>query len=163
MTGEAHHQGGWVIVATFLAALLFAVAPLPDWLEPMRPDLTLLVLIYWCMALPQRVGVGVGWLAGLAEDALQFTLLGQHALAFAVVAYLTMKLHRRIRVFPLWQQAISVLILVLLGKLLYFWINGVVGRTEAGWGYWFGALFSTLLWPWLFLLLRETRRAFDVR
>ena len=66
ITGKRH--GGGVILLTFIAALLLTVIPLPDWARYLRPDWVGLVLIYWCMALPDRVGVTTGWLMGLMVD-----------------------------------------------------------------------------------------------
>ncbi len=156
-------SGGWTITASFVIAMLLTIVPLPDWLAAARPQWVALVLIYWCMALPDRVGVGIGFTVGLLQDALLGSLLGQHALAFAVLAFLTIKLHQRIRVFPLWQQALSVLVLLLLTQLMLFWINGLIGRSPADWTYWLTALAGTVLWPWVFLLMREIRRSFNVR
>ena len=72
--------GGWIIVTSFLAALALTVLPLPDWVALIRPEWVALVLIYWCMALPGRVGVGFAWITGLLLDVLRAGLLGQHAL-----------------------------------------------------------------------------------
>ncbi|MGB5178147.1 MAG: rod shape-determining protein MreD, partial [Gammaproteobacteria bacterium] len=99
------HHGGGVIVFTFIIALLLTVIPLPDWARYMRPDWVGLVLIYWCMALPERVGVATGWFTGLMVDLLTGTLLGQHALSLTVVAYITLKFHLRLRLVPVWQQS----------------------------------------------------------
>lgn len=162
MSTLIRHHGGAVIFLTFVTALVLTVVPLPDDLRTLRPDWVLLVLIYWCMALPQRVGVGIGWLLGLFTDALTGTLLGQHALAYSLVAFLTLKLHQRLRVYPLWQQALSVLVLLALGQLLMLWINGMVGRPIHSWLYWMPSLTGALLWPFIFLLLRGLRRAFRV-
>lgn len=162
MSTLIRHHGGAVIFFTFVAALVLTVVPLPDDLRILRPDWVLLVLIYWCMALPQRVGVGIGWLLGLFTDVLTGALLGQHALAYSLVAFLTLKLHQRLRLYPLWQQALSMLVLLALGQLLMLWINGIVGRPIHSWLYWMPSLTGALLWPFVFLLLRGLRRAFRV-
>lgn len=162
MTGVRHH-GGWVILASIIAGYLLVVLPLPAELERLRPDWSALIIIYWVLALPQRVGVGVAWLVGLFQDALVGTLLGAHALAFALVAYLTLKLHQRIRVFPLWQQALSVLVLLLLIRLVLYWINGLVGRPAPEWMFWTPALVGTAFWPVVFVFLREMRRRYRVQ
>lgn len=162
MSTLIRHHGGAVIFLTFVVALVLTVVPLSDDLRILRPDWVLLVLIYWCMALPQRVGVGIGWLLGLFTDALTGTLLGQHALAYSLVAFLTLKLHQRLRLYPLWQQALSMLVLLALGQLLMLWINGIVGRPMHSWLYWMPSLTGALLWPFVFLLLRGLRRAFRV-
>lgn len=156
------HHAGWVIVLSFVTAFLLTILPLPDWAGPFRPEWAALVLIYWCMALPQRVGVGVGWLAGLFLDVLKGALLGQYALSLALIAYVVLKLHRRIRVFPLWQQAFSILTLLALGQLLVAWSDGIAGRPPKDWLYWAPSVTGMLLWPWVFVVLRDVRRRFRV-
>ena len=152
-------QGGLVIVISFLVALVLTVLPLPDWAINLRPEWTALVLLYWCMALPHRVGVGIGWCVGMLLDVLKGTLLGQHALGMAVIAYLTINLHQRIRVFPLWQQALTVLMLLALYQLLILWFSG---QQPKGWTYWLPSISGMVLWPWVFILLRGVRRYFKV-
>lgn len=156
-------HGGGVIMLSFVGAYLLTIMPLPSWLAAFRPEWAAMALIYWCLALPQRVNVGYGWLAGLFVDVLRGALLGQHALGFAVIAYLVVKLHRRVRVFPLWQQALSVMVFVALGQLLVLWVQGMIGQTRGeAWLYWLPSIASGVLWPWIFLLLRWTRRRFRV-
>lgn len=157
------HHGGWVIVLSFVVAFVLTVLPVPAWMEQVRPNWTALIVIYWTLALPQRVGVGVAWLAGLFQDVLIGTLLGTHALAFLLVAYLTLKLHQRIRVFPLWQQALSVLVLLLSVRLVLFWVNGFIGRPAPDWVFWAPAFVGTLIWPVIFVILREMRRRYHVQ
>lgn len=151
-----------IIALSFLAALALTVVPLPDWLAPMRPEWTLLVLIYWCMALPERIGVGIGWIAGLLMDVLRAGLLGQHAMTLAIVAYLTLQLYQRLRVFPLWQQAFSVMVLVTLHQTLQAWVLGITGPPPSLWQWLLPIVSSTLLWPPLFLILRAMRRYYGV-
>lgn len=160
---EPAHSGGVIIVATLVLALVLTVAPVPDVVEAWRPPWALLVLIYWVLALPERVGVGVAWFCGLFVDVLQSMPLGAHALAFALVAWLTLKLHRRLRVFPLWQQAAMVLVLTFLVRVLLFWVDGFTGAPSGGWRHWSPAVTAMALWPVMFLALREMRRRFDVR
>jgi rod shape-determining protein MreD len=157
------HRGGWVIVFTILIGLTLTIIPLPEWGELARPEWAVLVLIYWCMALPQRVGVGIAWLVGLFQDALQSSLLGAHALAFALVAYLTLRLHQRIRVYPLWQQALAVLVLLLVVRLVLLWIRGIIGSPSGDWEFWLPAVSGTVVWPVIFILMREIRRRYRVQ
>ena len=160
MTG---HSGGGLILASFVCALLLHIIGLPEMLEPLRPDWMALVLVYWCIALPDRVGVIMGWFAGLMLDVASGALLGQHALTLSIVAFLALRLHQRIRLFPLWQQAVSVLLLVLLHLMLVLWIKGVIGQSTENWSYWLPALTSLLLWPPVFLVLRWLRRTYHIR
>jgi rod shape-determining protein MreD len=159
----SEHRGGGVIVVSFVAALMLTIVPLPNTASLLRPEWVALVLIYWCLALPTRVGVGVGWISGLVLDVARGTLLGQHALALSLVAFIALSLHQRVRVFPLWQQAVIVLLLVVLQQLLVVWVRGITGHAPDLWLYLLPAVTSMVIWPWLFILLRYTRRHFQVK
>ena len=156
------YRGQWFIPLTFLIAFAVTYLPLPLWIDRFWPDWVSLVLIYWCLALPQRVNVGTAWVVGLFQDAAAGTLLGQHALALAVIAFLTVKTHQRIRVNPLWQQALSVLGLLIINQLLVSWIDGITGYPPQSWWYLAPAFGGMLWWPWLFIALRDLRRRFRI-
>jgi len=156
------HHNGWVIIATFILALMLTFFPLPTWLAMLRPEWVVLVLIYWCLALPERVGVGVGWLAGLTLDVARGALLGQYAVGLALVAFLVMQLHKRIRLFPVWQQAISVMLLVMLTHLLAVWVSGITGHPGRGLLGWLPSFTSLLVWPLVLIALRGVRRYYRV-
>lgn len=162
MTGF-RHQGGGVILSSFIVALLLTMVPLPEWARYLRPDWVGLVLVYWCLALPERIGVGTGWTVGLLVDLLTGTLLGQHAMSLAIIAWLVQKLHRRIRLFPVWQQALTVLVLLILHQLLSLWISQMIGRPGVPWYYWAPSITGMLFWPLVFSILRNMRRSFGVR
>ncbi len=155
-------RGGGIILLTLVAALLLTLLPLPEWARPYRPAWQNLVLIYWCMAAPQRVGVGAGWLLGLVTDISTGTLLGQHALGLSVVAFLVLHLHQRLRVFPLFQQSIVVLGLLVIERLFSYWVIGFSHQTQPGSEYWLQPLAGMLLWPWIYIVLRDLRRRFRV-
>jgi rod shape-determining protein MreD len=138
------------------------ILPLPDAVQAFRPPWYALVLIYWCLALPERVGVGIAWILGIIVDVLTGSLLGQHALSLSVVAFLTVKLHQRIRLFPVWQQALVVLVLLALNQLLNLWVLGATRSLEPGLAFWGPTPVGTLLWPWVFIVLRDIRRRFRV-
>jgi rod shape-determining protein MreD len=157
------HHGGAVIVFTFVVALLLTIVPLPEWARYARPDWVGLVLIYWCLALPDRVGVITGWFAGLLVDLVTGTILGQHALSLTIVAYLAQRLHLRIRLFPILQQAFTVMVLLILHQLLALWISRIIGRPGAPWYFWAPSLLGMVLWPMVFVLLRNMRHRFRVR
>jgi rod shape-determining protein MreD len=82
------HQGGWLIVLTVVLALVLTIVPLPGGLAAFRPEWIGLVLIYWSLALPARVGLGVAWLTGIVQDVLQATLLGAHALSLTLAVFI---------------------------------------------------------------------------
>jgi len=156
------HRGGLVILFSFALAFMLTLLPLPDWAQQYRPQWYTLVLIYWTMATPQRVGVGVGWSTGIVVDVLTGTLLGQHALALSLIAFITHKMHQRIRLFPVWQQALTVLILLLIEKLLSLWVMGAISQPVPALSFWAPPLVGMLLWPWVFVVLRDLRRRFQV-
>ena len=69
------------VVFSIIVALMLAIAPLPAWAEPFRPDWVALTLIYWAMMMPRTWSVGTAWIIGIVIDVAQGTILGQHALA----------------------------------------------------------------------------------
>lgn len=152
----------WVIAATLVIALALTILPLPGGLAPYRPEWAMLAILYWSLALPARAGVGVAWLTGLLQDILQATALGSHALAFALVGYLTIQLYQRIRNVPIWQQTLTVLAVLLAAHGVLFITRGLSDDPSVDWRFWLPALTSTLLWPLVFVLLRTLRRSFQV-
>jgi rod shape-determining protein MreD len=159
-------SGLWMIALTFVVAMILAIVPLPDSvpieLGYLRPQWVVLVLIYWVIALPGRVGILVAWSIGLIVDVLLGSLLGQHGVAFILVAYIASSLYQRLRMFSLWQQSMIVFAIVGLNQLINFWIESIVGIGD--WNLWYllSSVVSALLWPSVFLLLRYCRRQFNV-
>ena len=154
--------GGWAVTISFVVALMLTALPMPTWAALWRPAWAALVLIYWCMAVPGRVGVLAGWTIGLFLDVMSGSLLGQHALGLSLVAFVTHKTHRRVRVLPLWQQGISVFGLVFTYQVVVLWMNGIRGIPVMASAYWAAPLTSTILWPWIFVVLRDVRRKYHV-
>jgi len=155
-------RGGLVIVLSFLLAFLLTLLPLPDWARLYRPQWSTLVLIYWILASPHRVGVGVGFAIGIIIDVITGTLLGQHALAMSLIAYISQKMHLRIRLFPLWQQSLTVLVLLLIEKLLALWVMGAISQPVPALTFWVPPLVGMVLWPWIYIVLRDLQRKFQV-
>ncbi len=158
--------GLWVIALTFVVAMVLAILPMPDSvpveLGYLRPEWVVLVLIYWVIALPSRVGILVAWSVGLIVDVLLGSLLGQHGIAFIIVAYIASSLYQRLRMFSLWQQSMIVFAIVGLNQLINFWIESIVGIGDWNMWYLLASVISALLWPSVFFLLRYLRRQFNV-
>ena len=146
---------------TIIAAFMLAIMPLPDWAMPFRPDWVTLVMIYWAMTLPQHVGVIMGWLAGLMLDVSYGTLLGQHAVGVMLVVYVIHMQHQRLRVASLIQQAIVISALLTIKQLILLWVDGMLGRSPAIHIYLLPVLSSSLIWPWLYLILRDLHRKYS--
>lgn len=157
------HQGGLIIVLSMLVALLLSIVPLPEALVLFRPQWVALVFIYWTLALPERVGVFTGFIIGLLLDVLQGTLLGQHALSLSLIGYITLFIHQRVRVFPLWQQSLFLLLLLLLDSMISRWVLGISDRPIDESRYWITPVIGAILWPWVYTILRDIRRRFRVR
>ncbi len=157
------HHGGFIIVLTFAMAMLLTIVPLSDQLRILRPDWVALVLIFWCLALPYRVSVGSGFVVGLLLDVLTGTLLGQHALALSLIAYVCVRLHQRIRIYPIWQQALTVLVLLILHQLLTLWIDSTIGRPPRQLSYWLPSLIGAALWPLVNRFMNSVRVNFSVQ
>ena len=150
------------ITITLFIALILALLPMPDWTMWLRPAWVLLVLIYWAMTVPGRVGVGVAWLVGLIVDILNGSVLGEHALAFTAVIYMVSRMHMRLRMYPLMQQGLSVLLFVFIYLFILYCIQGFIGELPSSHLYWLSSITSMLLWPWLYIVMRDCRRWFRV-
>lgn len=159
---EVKAQGSNIILLSFIVAFILSMVPLPQFLQTVRPEFIVIVLIYWCIALPNRVGVGIGWAAGLLFDVATDALLGQHALTFALIAYLAIKLHQRIRIFPVWQQALTILVLVIFEGTINLWIKGMLGDAPSLWSFMLPAISTALFWPIAYLLMRQIRRYYQI-
>jgi len=157
MESRVASDGLGVVIFSLLLAGVLAVVPLPDWANAVRPAWVPLVLIYWVIAMPHRIGVISGWLVGLFLDALSGAVLGQNALALGVVAYIAYVLHLRIRVFPIWQQCLSILVLVGIYQLVSILVMRAVQITPWTLWYWASVLISALVWPLVSLVMGYLR------
>jgi rod shape-determining protein MreD len=152
------NQGFLAPALSLLLTLALAVVPLPGPIAPFRPDWVAVVLIYWSLAAPRRFSLFTAFWMGIALDTLSGSLLGQHSLALLVVVYLAERFHLRLRVFPISQLAITVLVLLALYEFILFWIDGVAGRTVPLIERWAPPLTGTLVWLFLFLWFAGGRR-----
>lgn len=151
-----------VVFISLALAMLFRIIPLPKTLFVFNPDWVLLFLIYWAMAIPERVGVGYAWCAGLFVDVLTGRMMGQHALAYSLIAYLCVKFHRLLRLYPMPQQTFMVLLMLALAQLLIFWTQSIKVSSGVSLNYWLPSLSGALIWPLVFVLLRRLRRRYDI-
>lgn len=161
---QTNTNATWVIVLSFLIAFLLAIVPFPVWAMNYRPEWIPMVMIYWAMALPYRIGIGWAFFIGLFLDILEGSILGLNAMALVIIAYITLSLHLRLRMFSNVQQAGLVLALVGLNLLVCHWLQIATGQTVASnMMFLMAALTSAVIWPSIFQLLRHTRRSFNVR
>ena len=161
MSGQEQHSY-WVIIFTFLLAALLFIIPLPEWLLWARPEWLALVLIYWVIALPHRVGIFTGLVLGVFMDVLEGAVLGQNALSLALLALLSLVLYQRMRVTSLWQQSAMVFLLIGINQLICQWIQNLQGVAAQSMMFLLPAFTSALLWPMVLLILRGLRRHYEV-
>jgi rod shape-determining protein MreD len=126
------------------------------------PDLLAVVLVFWGVHQPRRVGVGVAFVFGLLMDVHTGAILGQHALAYTLLGYFATAIHRRLVWFTLPLQALQILPLFIVAHLVSFAVRMIVGGMLPGWPALLAPVFESLLWPVVtFLLLAPQRRAPD--
>lgn len=150
----------WFIAASLTGALVLNMMPLGRWSA--MPDLLAIVLVFWNVHQPRRVGVGWAFFFGLLMDVHEGAVLGQHALAYTLLSYAAITVHRRLLWFGLPAQALQVLPLFLLAALVSMLVRLAVGGMFPGWSLWWSPLLESLLWPLAsLLLLAPQRRAPD--
>jgi rod shape-determining protein MreD len=153
----------WPIWLLLVLALVAELLPLPAAVQPLRPAWTTMVVIYWSLMWPGRFGVFSAFLAGLLVDVAHGALLGQHALSLSLLAYLVLRMHLQMRVFPLWQLTLSVFALMFLEAFVLLWIDGATGRAEFGPGRWGPVVAAGLLWPVLMAAMDRVRERLERR
>ena len=155
-------NNGIIVVFSLLLALIASIMPMPLSVDAFRPDWVLIVLVYWSLALPNRVNIVTAWVMGFLLDVLLGSVLGVHAAAMALAVYIAAVNYQKIRNFSLWQQAFIVGVLAALYHLLVFWMQRLLTDVVFLPSYLYPVLTSVVLWPWMFLLLRKVRRHFKI-
>lgn len=133
------------------------IAPWPGFLVGINPDWVLLVLIYWAIAIPERVGIFHAWTVGLLTDVLTGRVFGQYALAYSLVIYCCLMLHKRLRQFPLPQQALYIFFCLLFTEILLFWLKNIQQPSQLHASFWLPILTGTVCWPLIYKTLRRIR------
>lgn len=142
----------WFIMLSLLAALLLNFLPTSNW--PGVPDWVALTLVFWSVRESRKVGMGAGFILGLAMDVADASLMGQHALAYVLAAYGASSLARRILWFPLGQQALHVLPLLLAVQFVQLGVRALTGAQLPGLTYFIGPFVGFALWlPLTYVLL----------
>jgi rod shape-determining protein MreD len=152
--------GPGLILASFVAAYLFNSLPWSDWALAARPDLVLVVLVFWAIHQPGSVGQGLAFAAGLAMDVGDSMLLGQHALAYVIATYGAQELRVRVLSFPILEQSMHVLSLFIGAAAVIALLNLLLGARFPGLALALSPLLAALAWgpvTWL-LYLPQLRR-----
>ncbi|MEN9866677.1 MAG: rod shape-determining protein MreD [Pseudomonadota bacterium] len=144
----------------FSLLLAFLLNLLPWGSSMVWPDMVALTLVFWSIHHPRKVGVGVAFFMGLLMDVHNASLLGENALAYTLLSYFAITIHRRVLWFPLTIQVFHVLPLLIFAQLVELVVRLVIHGKFPGWMYFAESVIGALLWPLITgLLLAPQRRA----
>lgn len=149
------------VALTLVAGLLLNLMPLTGWALVLRPDFVALTLLYWGIHQPRKVGFLPAWLLGLAVDVAEGSLFGQHALAYSVMMFSAIALHRRVAMFGVRHQMLHVLAILMLMQVVILVVRAAAGGEYPGWWYFAPSVVGALLWPvtrFLFAIPLRSRR-----
>lgn len=146
------------IVLSLIMALLLNLLPLKGVVLTLWPDFIALVVLYWCINQPQRVGMSTAFGMGLLMDIGDASTFGEHALAYTIMAFAALVFHRRLLVFGFLKQAPQIGLMLLIGQSVLLLTGLLDGSHFPGWDFFFASATGTLLWPPLSSLLRIPQR-----
>ena len=150
----AHNALFWLSLAICFPLQMM---PLPPALLPFKPFWLALVLIYWALEAPERVGLGMMFVFGLIGDVLTGDLLGEQASRLCVLGFIVLRFRPRLRFFPMWQQSLAVLALLLNDRIFLLMIHAFAGDALPAPSFWLAPIAGALAWPWVFLLFDDLR------
>ena len=150
-------RNAWVLPVSLLVALLLGLVPLPAVLQPLRPYWLALVLAYWVLEEPEKIGLGAAFLLGVIADLVFGGLLGEQAMRLAIFAFILDRFRARLRFFPLSQQALVIGGLLLNDRVVSAVIHLVLGAPQHPWTFWWAPLLGMLLWAPLHFALDALR------
>lgn len=150
-------RNGWVLPVSLLLALLLGLVPLPETMQPLRPYWLALVLAYWVLEEPDKIGLGVAFVLGLVADLAFGGLIGEQAMRLVILTFILDRFRPRMRFFPLSQQALAIGGLLLNDRVVGLVIHTVLGAVQLPWTYWVAPLLGMLLWAPLYLVLDALR------
>lgn len=152
---KAHNR--FIIWLSFLVALLLMIFPLGRESGWLRPEFVPVLVIYWVLVMPQQSSLLFIWVLGCFQDLLEGVMLGQHAMALMVVAYVCLLSYQRMRNYTLWHQTFFVFVLVGLYQLVDNWVHSLQGHAAPNLVFLMPAFTSALMWPLLWILLEQLR------
>ncbi|MBV9345706.1 MAG: rod shape-determining protein MreD [Gammaproteobacteria bacterium] len=135
------------LLLSALVALILTVLPLPVWADVLRPAFLVLTVLFWSVNAPRTGGIAFGFFAGLMLDVFQGPVLGEHALALALISYIAVREHQRIRSKPSFQQALIVCAALVIYEVVLFAIDGWTGHPVTSPLRWVHTVTGALIWP----------------
>ncbi len=144
------------ILLTLGVGITLDIVPMPHFFEVMRPNWTLMVVLFWSLHLPTKFGVGSAWFAGMLLDISKSFIWGMHGFIFSILCYLIKRHYQWIRELTLPEQTILVPAIFIIQSLIITWINGILGNAIPSIILWImPILVSSLVWPLIYALLTE--------
>ncbi|MEP7186903.1 MAG: rod shape-determining protein MreD [Rhodanobacter sp.] len=147
----------WWFVGTLVFSLLAMLVPLPGVLEPFKPYWPALVLLYWALESEDRVTLGLAFMVGLGADLLNGVVLGEQALRLCALVFIALRFRSRLRFFPIWQQTLAVLALLINDRILLMVVRVLAGDSLPPASWWISPFVGAALWPFVFLMLDDLR------
>jgi rod shape-determining protein MreD len=152
-----NYTGFGRIILTLVMAMCLRIIPWPVFLSSINPDWVLLMLIYWTIAVPERVGIFHAWIFGLLTDVLTGRLFGEYALAYSLIIYVCLILHKRLRQFPLPQQSLFIFFCLTFSQILIFWLKNIQHPAQLHASFWLPIITGAFCWPLIYSVLRRVR------
>jgi len=131
-----------------IVAALFSGTPIPYWMDLIRPELLLLIVLWLTLHNEKHNVLTIAWIAGLTMDAFHGSILGENALGYVAIAYLMRRYYQRIRAFPTLHQTLVIFVFLVIEEFIVFWIDGLTGRPLTIWTRWLETVSTAALWPW---------------
>lgn len=147
-----------LIYLSLLAAVLINLMPFDEVTLALRPDFLALMLLYWNIHQPRQMGLGIAFLCGLVMDVINTSVMGQHAIAYCLIVFFALILHRRLRLFNAFRQIPAVLWILLLGQAVLFLTGILAGTYIPEWYLLLASVTGALCWPLLVFLLGNFRK-----
>jgi rod shape-determining protein MreD len=163
MTRQAARHPQIAVYLSLFVALTLQVMPLADSMQAFRPAWVILALLHWGIYLPERIGIWSAFVTGLLLDLLLRNPLGQTSIELVAIIFITLRLHRQLRLFPLLQQTLSLLPLIVLALLIRIWVIRATGQAMPDLGYWLVVPGSALCWPLLWKFLQLVQDHYKLR
>ncbi|MEM9243811.1 MAG: rod shape-determining protein MreD [Pseudomonadota bacterium] len=153
---------GRIIIISFIIALMITVMPWSSWLIWLRPDFTLLVLLYWVMTRPYLIGIRTAFVLGIFVDLLDGTVLGLHAFAYVVLTYIVIKYHRKFNAISSLQNIVLTAAILLLYSIIILAIQSFTGNSPATFLYWLSFVGNVIFWLLIYWVLTKICRRYHV-
>jgi len=147
----------WLFWGSVVLCFILQLMPLPQVFLPLKPYWLALVLAYWVLEMPDRVGLGLAFILGLCGDVIAPDLLGENAMRLCILCFILLRFRARLRFFPMWQQALAILALLLNDRIVVLMVRACAGEPPPPAAFWLEPITGALAWPWVFLLLDDLR------